>query len=370
MVRVALVRPHRPATSPVGAERRCIRRGAVRAVAVLAAVVAAVAGSVAPSAPAGATPIPAGRVLRVHVPEAFGGKTVIGQLTVAGADRPGHVTAYPCADGIPTGTDGKVTRSDLNYFGNVAPIWSNRLIVEADDAGDICFHTLTTVELVVNVNGVSFDNGIESFPNRRTDTRTGDPARLAAGETLRLNVPEAVGGRAVIGQMTVANPIGPGHVIAYPCDLGRPGIGQDERSDLNYFGNIAPIWSNRLIVQADGDGDICIYVLTATDLVIDINGVADTGISSFPNQRTDTRTGDPARLGAGETLRLNVPAATGGLTVIGQVTVANPIRPGPRDRLPVRSRTPRYRPSEPLRPQLLRQHQPDLVEPPHRPSRR
>ena len=255
-------------------------------------LILAVVGALALPRPLEATPIPAGRVLRIHVPEAFGGKTVIGQLTAAGATDPGHVTAYPCDEGLPISRDGRVTRSDLNYFGNISPVWSNRLIVEADDDGDVCFHTLTSVELVVDVNGVSFDSGITSFPNRRTDTRTGTPERLADGGTLRLHVPEAHGGHTVIGQLTVARATDPGHIIAYPCDHGRPQSGRTDRSDLNYFGNISPIWSNRLIVQADDDGDICFFALTSVDLVIDINGVTATGIFSFPNRRTDTRKDD------------------------------------------------------------------------------
>ena len=46
--------------------------------------------------------IPAGRVLRISVPEAIGGKTVVGQLTVDRAVGAGYVTAYGCDDDIPT----------------------------------------------------------------------------------------------------------------------------------------------------------------------------------------------------------------------------------------------------------------------------
>jgi hypothetical protein len=131
----------------------------------------------------GAALIPAGRVLRVHVADAFGGKTVIGQLTVANATAPGYVTAFACDAGLPVDQNGRVSRSDLNFFGDVAPIWSNRLVVEADDNGDVCFFTLETVDMIVDVNAVSFDTGIASFPNRRTDTRTSRyPAAARATE--------------------------------------------------------------------------------------------------------------------------------------------------------------------------------------------
>jgi hypothetical protein len=276
-----------------------------------------------------AAPIPAGRVLRVHVADAFGGKTVIGQLTVANATAAGHVTAFACDLGLPVDRNGRLIRSDLNYFGDVAPIWSNRLVVEADDDGDVCFFTLQTVDMIVDVNAVSFDTGIASFPNRRTDTRTGTPAPLEAGDTLRLHVPEATDAKTVIGQLTVAGADRPGHITAYPCADGPPTTGgRVSRSDLNYFGDLAPIWSNRLIVQADDDGNICLDALTAVDLVVDVNGVSDTGIVSFPNRRTDTRSGTPAPLEAGDTLQLHVPEANDAKTVIGQLTVADADRPG------------------------------------------
>ena len=53
---------------------------------------------------------------------------------------------------------------------------------------------------------------------------------------------------------------------------------------------MSPVASNRLVVEADDNGDICFYTLGQAQLVVDVNGVSDTGIVSFPNQRTDTRT--------------------------------------------------------------------------------
>jgi hypothetical protein len=113
-------------------------------------------------------------VLRVSVPEAVGGKTVIGQLTVDRAVGAGFVTAYGCADGLPTDADGSISRSDLNFDGAVSPVSSNRLIVKADSNGDVCFYTLQPSALIIDINAVS-DVGISSFPNERTDTRIQPP---------------------------------------------------------------------------------------------------------------------------------------------------------------------------------------------------
>jgi hypothetical protein len=266
----------------------------------------------------------AGRVLRVSVPEAIGGKTVIGQLTVDRATEQGFVVAYGCGDGLP-GSVGGFERSDLNYDGRITPVASNRLIVQADGAGDVCFYTSRQVDIIVDVNAVSFDVGINSFPNRRTDTRsTGSPPQVAAGAVLRVSVPAAAGGKTVFGQLTADRATEAGYVTAYGCDDGIPSDrnGATIRSDLNVDGRVNPVASNRLVVQADDDGDICFVPTVRTDLIVDVNAVSDVGITSFPNRRSDTRTPNgPPSLAAGGVTRVNVPAAVGARTVIGQLTV-------------------------------------------------
>ncbi len=214
-------------------------------------------------------------MLRVSIPEAIGGKTVVGQLTVDQVAGAGFVTAFGCDEGIPTDSAGAVTRSDLNYDASVSPVASNRLIVKADGDGDVCFYTLRAAALVIDINGVS-DAGIASFDNQRTDTRTGSDRLVEGGGVLRVPVPEAAGGKTVVGQLTVDQVVGAGFVTAYGCDDGIPtdSAGTVTRSDLNYDAAISPVASNRLIVKADSHGDICFYTLQPAALVIDINGAS------------------------------------------------------------------------------------------------
>src|SRR5205814_7017458 len=75
--------------------------------------------------------------LQIHVPAAVGGGTVFGQLTVFGATRPGFVTAYACAEGMPVDAAGNANQSDVNYNGGTQAVASNRLIVTADFDGDV-----------------------------------------------------------------------------------------------------------------------------------------------------------------------------------------------------------------------------------------
>ena len=273
--------------------------------------------------------MPGGGVLRVSVPDAFGGKTVIGQLTVDQVVGAGFVTAYGCDNGLPTDASGAVTRSDLNYDSALSPFASNRLIVEADDDGDVCFYTLRPAALIVDVNAVTFDTGVTSFANRRTDTRQQATSLIASGGVLRVSVPEAVGGKTVVGQLTVDRVQGAGFVTAYGCADGLPkdAAGRVTRSDLNFHSGASPVASNRLVVEADANGDICFYTLRPAALIVDVNGVAENGIRSFANTRTDTRvSGDP--ISAGGVLRVNVPQARSGKTVIGQLTVDDVDGPG------------------------------------------
>ncbi|MFK8024231.1 MAG: DUF3048 domain-containing protein [Ilumatobacter sp.] len=303
--------------------------GRTLAAAIGCAVVAAVT-VVAPSPAAAAdTRVPAGQVLRIPVPDAIGGKTVVGQLTVDNASEQGYVTAYGCDDGIPLDANGRVARSDLNYAGSSSSVWSNRLIAQADADGDICLFTKNSVDMIVDINGISFDTGITSLPNRRSDTRVGvnvPRAPVEAEEVLRIRVPEAVGGKTVVGQLTADRVDGVGFVTAFGCDLGLPSRDDASvaRSDLNFDRALSPDASNRLIVEADADGEVCFYASRQTELIVDVNGVAEGGLDSFPNRRVDTRIGlgAPRRsVAAGEVLRIDVPEAAGSRTVIGQLTV-------------------------------------------------
>ena len=235
--------------------------------------------------------VAAASVTRVAVPEAVGGKVVVGQLTVDQAVDAGFVAAYGCDDGMPTNSDGTAGRSDLNFDGKVSPIASNRLIVQADKDGDVCFYTQRSVAMIIDVNGVS-DVGISSLPNRRSDTRSSPIPRIAAAAVMRVSVPEAVGGKTVVGQLTADQAVSAGFVTAYGCDDGMPtnGDGTVGRSDLNVDGRVSPVSSNRLIVKADNDGDVCFYAQQPAAIIVDVNAVSAVGISSFPNRRIDTRT--------------------------------------------------------------------------------
>ena len=295
----------------------------LRALVLVAALLTPALSTSTPTSAAGSGRVPAGSVLRVSVPEAFGGKTVIGQLTVDQVLNAGFVTAFGCDDGLPTNTDGTISRSDLNFDARVSPVASNRLIVQADSNGDVCFYTQQPAAMIVDINAVTFDTGVSSFSNRRTDTRQSTTPRVAANGVFRLNVPEAIGGKTIVGQLTVDQVVDAGFVTAFGCAGGIPrnANGSIGRSDLNFEARVSPIASNRLIVHAESNGDVCFYTQQPAAMIIDVNGVSDAGIASFANLRTDTRSMSPPRVQASGVMRVSVPGAVGGKTVVGQLTV-------------------------------------------------
>ena len=109
---------------------------------------------------------------------------------------------------------------------------------------------------------------------------------------LQVHVPGAVGGGVVLGNVAVDEVSTAGFVTAYACAAGIPrdDAGRVSRADLNFDGRVSPVWSNRLVVSADANGDICFYVSSPAALIVDVNALTTNAITTIPNQRTDTRT--------------------------------------------------------------------------------
>jgi hypothetical protein len=209
-----------------------------------------------------------GEVLRVTVPQAVGGKVVVGNLTSDRTDADGFITAFACDQPMPLA-------SDLNPRRNA--IVTNRFIGQASPDGELCFYSSHGTDLIFDPNGILNDS--EALPSQRTDTRQG--THLNAGSILKVTVPEAVGGKTVIGNLTSDRSGNPGFVTVFPCNYPMP-----EKSDLNpAFGRVT---ANRLIAAANDDGELCFYTLMDTDLIVDINGLAN-GTAGFPHFRFDTR---------------------------------------------------------------------------------
>lgn len=127
-------------------------------------------------------------------------------------------------------------------------------------------------------------------PFRFADSRINQTiTRLTAGQPLRIKVAGTQGipsdATALSASFKVVAPDGPGYLTAYNCGT-LPNV-----STLNY--GPGETVSNEAITPLDR-GDLCLYVMQNTDVVIDVNGyVASTGAYTFvpvpPKRLLDTR---------------------------------------------------------------------------------
>ncbi|TWP32715.1 M15 family metallopeptidase [Leekyejoonella antrihumi] len=172
-------------------------------------------------------------------------------------------------------------------------------------------------------------------PSRVLDTRLGvgaAKAQAAAGSTTKLQVtgrggvPDA-GVAAVVLNVTVVDPSGPGYVTVYPAGARRP-----TASNVNYVKS--QVIANQVIAKISADGAVDVYTRQATQLVVDVTGYYLTGAAYgplTPSRMLDTRTGLEPQ--AGSTTRLQVTGRggvpkTGVAAVVLNVTAVDPSGPG------------------------------------------
>jgi SpoIID/LytB domain protein len=188
-------------------------------------------------------------------------------------------------------------------------------------------------------------------PRRLVDTRIGlnaSRAPVAGGCVLSLRpasiaqLPAAA--RAVSLNVTVTDPLAAGFVTAYPCDRGVP-----LASTVNF--RAGQTVANQVSVPLDGNGEVCVYALQRTELVIDLLGwfgvepggaaaSAGGGGERFsplaPTRLADTRTGTggaPGPVAAGGSLVVplgaaGLPAGARPAAVVLNVTSTESAAPG------------------------------------------
>ena len=168
-----------------------------------------------------------------------------------------------------------------------APV-PNLTVVEGAVGDRLCVSASRPMDVLVD-GFVSFDptNGVTvGAPDRVLDTRTAGGSPLAAGavavlDGARLGV--GPGTTGVMLNLTAVSAQGVGFLAAYPCAAGVP-----TTSSLNYVpGSVA---ANFVIVPPDTDGDVCVFTLTGTHVVVDLVGTTTEGfIGGAPQRLIDTR---------------------------------------------------------------------------------
>jgi len=194
-----------------------------------------------------------------------GAKAAVLNVTSTQAADGGYITAYPCDQPQPLA-------SNLNPVkGRDVP---NSVMVKLDASGRVCLYTKSPTHLVVDLNGwvtQAPPSDLKTItPARLTDTRfENGGAKVAAGTPLvlpvtgRQGVPGS-GVDSVLLNVTVTEPDGNGHLVAYPC--GPVPLA----SNLNFVA--AQTVPNTVLAKVDGSGNVCLRSVATTHMVVDVVG--------------------------------------------------------------------------------------------------
>lgn len=197
-------------------------------------------------------------------------KAVAVNVTVTENEGPTFVTAYDCDDDQPTASN----VNSLEITGGT----SNLTLVGISDAGTICLYTLAASHLVADIGGYvpSTSDVTPVTPERILETReefgqTGySGSQPAAGATIVVDVGSSDqvedGATAAFLNVTSTDSTAPGFVTVWDCDGNPP-----TASTLNYEpGAVIP---NLAVAELSDEGTVCLYTLSATDLIVDLMGV-------------------------------------------------------------------------------------------------
>jgi hypothetical protein len=259
---------------------------------------------------------------------------VVLNVTATEAEGPGYLTVFPCGTSPPLA-------SNLNYeSGQTVP---NLAVARVGAGGRVCIYSLVTTHVVADASGwYPAGHAYEPVtPFRIADTRVGFGAAAAGGKlpadgVLVVTPTQGVVGTdatAVVLNVTATEADGPGYLTVYPCDQPRP-----LASNVNYqAGQNVP---NLVAAAVAADGTVCIFTLSPTHVVVDVNGwypAASAYTPMAPLRVLDTRDGTgvdrSGKVPADSTVRLHLsgdggPIPAAATAAVLNVTVTEPDGPG------------------------------------------
>ncbi|MCU1395004.1 MAG: hypothetical protein JWM34_3432 [Ilumatobacteraceae bacterium] len=296
---------------------------------------------------AGGGSLASGAVLQLRVSSRGGVAADAGSValnvTSVNSAADGFVTVFPCGAPQPLA-------SSLNFTSGATA--SNAVVTKIGTDGNVCILASQSMDLVVDAAGwfPTESTLVATSPARLLDTRAGhttvDGQQQAGGLPASGSVTVVkVAGRAGVAadarsavlNVTATDATAPGYVTVYPCGTTTP-----TASNLNVgTGGTAAALA---ISKIAADGTVCIFVQSATHLVVDVDGsfsTTTTYAALTPARLFDSRPGfatvDGQAAGAGAlapgtvttvqvTGRGGVPAAASAATL--NVTVTNPAANG------------------------------------------
>jgi hypothetical protein len=188
-----------------------------------------------------------------------GATAVAVNLTATNATAPGWLKAFPCDTTAPE-------VSNVNYHPGDSV--ASAAFVPVSATGTFCVDTLNAVDVVVDITGSFADDGLRfvpTNPTRMLDTRSaigGWSPMQGSDQTLDVGVVPAEA-QAVTGTLTLVDPMRPGWLKPFPCDVEPP------TSSVNGFPRT--VFANSTTVGV-ADGRLCITALAATHTLFDVTG--------------------------------------------------------------------------------------------------
>ncbi|MFT6436722.1 MAG: hypothetical protein ACJAVI_004792 [Candidatus Azotimanducaceae bacterium] len=250
-----------------------------------------------------------------------GATAVALNVTVVNPDGGGFVTVWPC------GVD-RPNASNLNYVaGKIVP---NGVIAPIGGNGEVCFYSSSTTDLIVDIAGwFAGEVFVGATPQRLVDSRDGTgtlQGKLTSDapvaiSLVNLAVQTSAGASTVIPgnltaaalNITVVNPVADGFVTVYPCDTARP-----LASNVNY--KAGQVIANGVIAPVSAAGEVCVFSLNPTDIVVDLAGwfAGSNFTGALPRRLVDTRDGTGGHAGQlTNVTELAIPVRGNTLTVNG-----------------------------------------------------
>ncbi len=238
------------------------------------------------------------------------------------------LTVWPCGDALPTAS--MVNATKLSIVANSAVV---RL-----GGGSLCVYSMRPTDVIVDVSGWIASTGLRSLPVapvRLVDTRVGEPqaldvaqGRLGAQQLLTVDIAALpdfdVTATAATVNVTAVAPDRSGFLSVLPGPCSTPSL-PPSTSNLN-------VTAGRVVAASAtvglGDGELCIYSSTATDVVVDLQAlhgsVGGQVGTVHPRRIIDTR--DTSRLAAGQSLPIAV--GTSAAAAIVNLTAVDPAARG------------------------------------------
>ena len=207
-------------------------------------------------------------------------KAVVLNLAVTGSSAAGFVTVWPCGQPRPNA-------SSLNY--SAGQTISNAVTAQIGAGGEICIFTLSATHVIIDVTGAYPSTaGFQGLvPGRVLETRPGENTTDGlfagigirdAGSITELPVRNRAGAGdadAVVLNVAVTGSSAPGFVTVYPCGSERPNA-----ASLNY--DAGQTISNAVTAKVGTGGSVCVFVFSATHVIIDLTGAFPAGAGYNP----------------------------------------------------------------------------------------